>query len=76
MRNLALSLLLFAVAGCSSEPERAASKPDVDALAGKRAAMDQPVPDFTLRDLTRDGAFVSLAELRGRAVVLFFLSPN
>jgi peroxiredoxin len=33
------------------------------------------VSDFRLRDLTRDTpAHVSLSELRGRAVVLYFLS--
>lgn len=70
-------LLLFALAGCSSGPERSASEPDVDRLVGKKAAIDQPVLDFRLRDLTRDGAaLVSLSDLRGGAVVLFFLSPN
>lgn len=76
MRNLTLPLLLFALAGCSSNSKRSASEPDVRALVGKRAAIDQPVPDFRLRDLTRDGACVSLSELRGRAVVLFFMSYN
>jgi hypothetical protein len=76
MRFLPLSLLLLTLAGCSSEPEQTASKPDVEAMTGKQMAMDQAVPDFCLRDLTREGALVSLAEHRGRAVVLFFLSPN
>jgi hypothetical protein len=76
MRYVPLPLLLLALAGCSSSLNRDASGPDATALAGKQMAMDQAVPDFRLRDLTREGVLVSLAEQRGRAVVLFFLSPN
>jgi len=68
-------LVVAAAAGCSTGPGRTPAGPQVEHLAGRRAALDEPVADFRLRDLTREApTFVSLSELRGRAVVLFFLS--
>jgi peroxiredoxin len=66
------TLLAVGSTSCASNPK---SGPQIDGLAGKRAQLDQPVPDFTLRDLSRDEpTFVSLSDFRGKTVVLYFLS--
>ena len=44
-----------------------------EAIAGSSAAFDYPAPDFQLTD--QQGAPVTLASLRGKAVLLTFLDP-
>lgn len=66
----ALPLALHPSAGVASAPALAAAAPDWASLGLTAYAPPKPAPDFALPDL--EGRTRTLAEFRGKALLLFF----
>lgn len=80
MRSRSLALASLAVVGwfgVASGDDGPAEPAAPAAAAPERAAIDAPVRDFRLRDVMEDEeTFVRLEDLKGKTVVLFFVSDK
>jgi peroxiredoxin Q/BCP len=65
------NFITILLAGCLSLISWLNFTPTAAALGGKLPAINQPAPDFTLPTNTGDGK-ISLSDLRGKWVVLYF----
>lgn len=88
MKRLALAFGLLALAACSKDPPPAtqttAAQPQAEtkteakaatpAVAGEKAEVGKPAPDFTLKDL--DGKETKLSSFKGKTVVLEWFNPG
>jgi peroxiredoxin len=77
MRSRSFALASLAVVGWIGVTSGVASGDDEKKPAPDRAAVDTPVRDFRLRDVMADEeTFVRLSDLKGKTVVLFFVSDK
>lgn len=75
--TLLVSLTVVACAGGAPPPAAATSAPTATTPAApetQTAELGRPAPDFTLTDVT--GATVSLADFRGKTIVLEWINPH